>query len=124
MKTKNLIITVLMLTILTFTVLNISYGYWTDKLGITGEATFEFRTPVVKDIEMPAEILEMGPNQKPEENPEEIFKENTVDNPEESPEESPQGNPEESFEVNSIICNEAEEENESESDEPIESEEE
>ena len=56
MKRRKLLLILLAITALTFGIITTSYGYWTDELGLTGEASFEFHLPVVNDVEIPPEI--------------------------------------------------------------------
>ncbi|GAB1475409.1 hypothetical protein MASR2M70_02410 [Bacillota bacterium] len=108
MKTKNLVVAIFVLTILAFTILNISYGYWTDRVEITGEATFEFSAPVVKDIEMPAEISGQE------------FFENSAGSGVQAPYEGRGEIPGDNTIKDVTISNEAEEENEPELEKPLE----
>ena len=80
MKRRNLTLTIIAVTALTFAIITTSYGYWTDELKLSGEVSFEFRLPVVNDVEIPAEVP------LPEEQPEKAQPESTqVDVPEEVP---------------------------------------
>ncbi|MFA7660060.1 MAG: hypothetical protein WCX60_02565 [Anaerovoracaceae bacterium] len=56
MRRRKLLLILLAITALTFGIITTSYGYWTDQLGLTGEASFEFHLPVVNDVEIPPEI--------------------------------------------------------------------
>jgi hypothetical protein len=50
MRRKGLALALATITALAFTIVTISYGYWTDKLSITGEGAFEYNLPIYNDL--------------------------------------------------------------------------
>lgn len=71
MKCKKQLLILITITALTLGILTTSYGYWTDQLDVSGEVSFEFRLPVINDVEMPKEMIseDLQPDAEPDPEP-------------------------------------------------------
>lgn len=52
MKRKKLIIVAIAIIALSLAIVTTSYGYWTDKLSISGQSNFEYSLSIIKDVEI------------------------------------------------------------------------